>query len=51
MPQKRNPNNTRGNPKVTGGTRHNQPRTRKKAGGPGHPPSLRKKRSDYGTSK
>ncbi len=46
--RKRNPNNTPGRPRVTGGTRHNEPRTRRKAGGPGKPPSLRKKRSDYG---
>jgi hypothetical protein len=48
VPQKRNPNNTPGRPKVTGGTRHNQDRTRKAGKGPGHPPSLRRKRSDAG---
>jgi hypothetical protein len=45
--KKRNPMNTPGKPRVTGGTGHNKPRSRRKAGGPGKPPALRKKRSDW----
>ncbi|MCP9491580.1 MAG: hypothetical protein MSC31_17155 [Solirubrobacteraceae bacterium MAG38_C4-C5] len=46
-PKKRNPKNTPGKPRVTGGTNHNKSRSRRTAGGPGKPPALRKKRSGW----